>query len=660
MSYYLSYDSDGNRVEKTSVNGQTKTITSGTDNEGNFFVSNDGVTAKTVTDDFGRIKEVKTSREKGISVYNTTYEYASGSAQNSTTNLVKSLTQKFGNTQLLKYEYKYDSNGNITRIEEGGEVVAMYWYDELNQLVSSSERDSGLYTVYSYDKAGNITNVKEYELDLVKWYPLSLIRERTYKYTDSSWKDKLTSYNGTNITYDKIGNPLTYRDGMTMTWENGRQLSTLKTGENEVSYKYDSNGLRTQKEDDNGTTYYYYDSNKNLIGLTKGYKTLYFYYDSEGSPTSFSYNGEMYYYVKNLQGDIVKVINKTGVLYARYEYDAFGKILYAYGDPIISALSPFRYRGYVYDTETGLYYLQSRYYDPVTGRFLNADIYCDTQTGTPLSTNMFTYCSNNPIFKYDNNGYWEKSNHATMCKMAGFSKTTQNWVKYADSYFSSGNDKINKKTKYCSAPFHSRTSALKIAKYIYNKAVKVKKSKNKVKFYNSGNSKNKNKTGCLYKEYFGYRLTKDPKQPLTMDNNRAKDLPKRLNNLKSSKEQSEALLGLALHTLQDYFAHRTNVDVYLRYDGDIYYRETMLTTEFSHYYAFSTKDFEDNKNQIPWRYKNSQRVTYVVYDFYKKNKTINNISVKYSNGNKKSYRFFCYSTGCEYQLYSREYYLTIS
>ena len=404
MSYYLSYDSDGNRVEKTSVNGQTKTITSGTDNEGNSFVSNDGVTAKTVTDNFGRIKEVKTSREKGISVYNTTYEYASGSAQNSTTNLVKSLTQKFGNTQLLKYEYKYDSNGNITRIEEGGEVVAMYWYDELNQLVSSSERDSGLYTVYSYDKAGNITNVKEYELDLVKWYPLSLIRERTYKYTDSSWKDKLTSYNGTNITYDKIGNPLTYRDGMTMTWENGRQLSTLKTGDNEVSYKYDSNGLRTQKEDGNGATYYYYDSNKNLIGLTKGYKTLYFYYDSQGSPTSFSYNGEMYYYVKNLQGDIVKVINKTGVLYARYEYDAFGKILYAYGDPIISALSPFRYRGYVYDTETGLYYLQSRYYDPVTGRFLNADIYCDTQTGTPLSTNMFSYCENNSVNYIDPDG----------------------------------------------------------------------------------------------------------------------------------------------------------------------------------------------------------------------------------------------------------------
>ncbi len=109
----------------------------------------------------------------------------------------------------------------------------------------------------------------------------------------------------------------------------------------------------------------------------------------------------MYYYIKNLQGDIVKVINQAGVTYANYVYDAFGNILEAYGDPIISKLSPFRYRGYVYDIETGLYYLQSRYYDPVTGRFLNADVYCDTQTGTLLSTNMFAYCENNAIKNVD-------------------------------------------------------------------------------------------------------------------------------------------------------------------------------------------------------------------------------------------------------------------
>lgn len=73
-----------------------------------------------------------------------------------------------------------------------------------------------------------------------------------------------------------MGNPLAYRDGMTMTWQNGRQLASLQTGSNVVNYKYDSNGMRTQKTNNSGTTYYYYDSNSNLIGLTKGNDTLLF------------------------------------------------------------------------------------------------------------------------------------------------------------------------------------------------------------------------------------------------------------------------------------------------------------------------------------------------------------------------------------------------
>ena len=95
----------------------------------------------------------------------------------------------------------------------------------------------------------------------------------------------------------------------------------------------------------------------------------------------------MHYYVKNLQGDIVRVVNEAGNTVASYEYDAWGKLLAAknyYGVPVtdpnsIVLVNPLRYRGYVYDDETGLYYLQSRYYDPTTCRFINADMYCDTQ-----------------------------------------------------------------------------------------------------------------------------------------------------------------------------------------------------------------------------------------------------------------------------------------
>ena len=130
----------------------------------------------------------------------------------------------------------------------------------------------------------------------------------------------------------------------------------------------------------------------------------------------------MYYYVKNLQGDIVKIVKQDGTVVAKYVYDVWGKILSikdgsnnmieTTNATHLANLNPFRYRGYVYDNETGLYYLQSRYYDPITGRFLNADVYCDTQTGTPLSTNMFAYCENNAVMKYDVTGkdaWWIQS-----------------------------------------------------------------------------------------------------------------------------------------------------------------------------------------------------------------------------------------------------------
>lgn len=200
-------------------------------------------------------------------------------------------------------------------------------------------------------------------------------------------------------------NPLSYRDGMKMTRQNGRQLSPLQTGDSTVPYKYDSNGMRTQKTDNSGTTYYYYDSNNNLIGLTKGDDTLLFYYDSDSNVTSFKYGDTMYYYIKNLQGDIVKIINQSGTVYATYVYDAWGNIKSVSGAPGLRELNPFRYRSYLYDSESGLYYLQSRYYDPFTGRFLNAD---DTEyidfTGTVLGTNIFAYCENNPIVCTDYKG----------------------------------------------------------------------------------------------------------------------------------------------------------------------------------------------------------------------------------------------------------------
>ena len=128
-----------------------------------------------------------------------------------------------------------------------------------------------------------------------------------------------------------------------------------------------------------------------------------------------SINDSMYYYVKNLQGDITKIVNHQGKVMVEYTYDAWGNILKEKSNvtpsyATVKEFNPFRYRGYVYDTDTGLYYLQSRYYDPKTGRFINADdtAYVDTNSGTPLSTNMFAYCENNHINDTDPWGYLGK------------------------------------------------------------------------------------------------------------------------------------------------------------------------------------------------------------------------------------------------------------
>ena len=120
---------------------------------------------------------------------------------------------------------------------------------------------------------------------------------------------------------------------------------------------------------------------------------------------SLNYNGTRYIYVTNIQGDVVAILNTSGTSVVKYTYDAWGNILSTTGSmaTTLGALTPLRYRGYVYDTETALYYLQSRYYDPSMGRFICADEFTSTGQGN-LSTNMYAYCENNPVSRADNSG----------------------------------------------------------------------------------------------------------------------------------------------------------------------------------------------------------------------------------------------------------------
>ena len=412
LTHYIVTDSNGNTVEKTSVNGQTKTITTGTDKDGKSFVSNDCVTNETSTDDFGRVSTVTTKQNKSDTVFTKQYSYYHGSESNATTNMVGGISYKLSSDRVLDYSYNYNDTGNVENVYENGKKVAVYTYDELNQLVWYADTRTGRYIRIVYDNYGNIQRMESYSLG-TNWAPVKLLETRTYSYSDTNWKDKLTEFDGDSITYDKNGNPLTYRDDMTFEWENGRILKDITTYDKAIQMSYDSNGMRTQKSVDGVKTNYYYDSSNNLFALTQGSDTLFFYYDNSGEVMSVSCNGTMYFYIKDLQGDITEIVDKDGKAVAEYAYDAWGNMLTENnGTLAVGKLNPFRYRSYVYDEETGLYYLQSRYYDPLTGRFLNADVYADTQSGTPLSINMFAYCENNAINKSDDEGkdaWWIQS-----------------------------------------------------------------------------------------------------------------------------------------------------------------------------------------------------------------------------------------------------------
>ena len=128
-----------------------------------------------------------------------------------------------------------------------------------------------------------------------------------------------------------------------------------------------------------------------------------FFYDASGYPFAVKYNGDLCYYVTNLQGDVMSIVDAEGEVVASYSYDPYGNILAATG--LLADVNPLRYRGYVYDTETQFYYLQSRYYDPKLGRFLNADSYVSTGQGV-LGYNMIAYCNNNPVAYVDPSGHW--------------------------------------------------------------------------------------------------------------------------------------------------------------------------------------------------------------------------------------------------------------
>ena len=337
----------------------------------------------------------------GSSTLTESYTYkTSGLGSSYTTQMVSALNFSAAATKRLYYTY--DSNGNITEIRnENNAVIAHYEYDGLNRLIR--ENDNGYKTVvYSYDANGNITQKKIYSYTTTATSSLGTpTRTISYGYETSSWKDRLKSYNGATITYNAAGCPTTYL-GKSFGWTNGRL-----TNYNGITCSYNDAGIRTRK----GTTDYYLDGNKILAENRNG-TWIYYYYDESGL-LGFRYQNTKYYYRRNLQGDIIGIYNESGSVVGEYVYDAWGKLLNTVSG--VAAINPFRYKGYYYDTETNLYYLNSRYYDPETGRFISPDGVDQLQDScTQINgLNLYMYCYNNPVMMMDPNGtftltWWQK------------------------------------------------------------------------------------------------------------------------------------------------------------------------------------------------------------------------------------------------------------
>ena len=199
----------------------------------------------------------------------------------------------------------------------------------------------------------------------------------------------------------------------TYTWEHGKQLAGQSKSGTTISYAYGADGMRLKKTV--GSTTYTYAYNGSLLTnvASSAGQNVHIRYDSEGKPVHMQYNtdGNEFYYMLDAQGNVVGLVDGSGKLVVEYTYDAWGQLLSMTGSRAndLGKANPLRYRSYVYDDETGMYYLGSRYYNPTMCRFINADSVSVVHeaSGKLTDKNLFAYCDNNPVMRKDGGGeFW--------------------------------------------------------------------------------------------------------------------------------------------------------------------------------------------------------------------------------------------------------------
>ena len=352
---------------------------------------------------------------------------------------IQKITDKVLNINLGTNGYTYDSMGRIVTNTYSSKNTSSnyrkYTYDQYGQLVRENNEGLDKTFVYEYNNIGNIMSVKEYDFTLSDNIE-DIFPTKEYAY-DSTYPDRLTNFNGSAIYYNSMGYPIEY-GGRSYIWNKGK-LSRIYRGSptqggatyEDCTFTYDAYGRRLSKSytyDPNpastsdysytyNTTYNYdnsgrllreYCTEKYISGTTNKREFIYLYDESSIIGVLYSYNGSSptpYYYHRNLQGDVIAIYDASGYTKAEYTYDAWGNCkvtnstLYdlAYNNPI-------RYRGYYYDRETKLYYLNARYYNPEWRRFISPDDTSYLDPDTPNGLNLYAYCNNDPVNYSDPSG----------------------------------------------------------------------------------------------------------------------------------------------------------------------------------------------------------------------------------------------------------------
>ena len=310
------------------------------------------------------------------------------------------------NTVWATEEFAYDEHKRISEYTDVLGKTHRYYYDELSRLRREDDEVFGFTTFYTYN-GGNIDTITYYAYTTADT-PYGANVVIFYHYAPGSDRLLYTYYDhyqSPTISYDSAGNPLLW-NGSVLQWERGRLLKAFGG----ITFTYDAGGVRQSKTANGVTTSYFTEGNRIHKEERSDGKTLLYAYDASGL-ASITYNGTLYFVQKNFQGDIVALVDQNGNVVAKYVYDAWGngKVCSASGtentsSSFIGNINPFRYRGYYYDVETGLYYLQTRYYEPRAGRFLNADSVDYIAPDLIGGLNLYAYCNNNPVMYSDPEG----------------------------------------------------------------------------------------------------------------------------------------------------------------------------------------------------------------------------------------------------------------